>query len=206
MALGTCKWVKIPLFIRITLILQQQNTFWRIKYSDPYRAISFDKLHAYGLGLFGDHIWPEIVTLIKSADQGFSSVDELWDWQKLELLRVTDNLFTKGNVLPKMETSHSLQTSSWYQLQWWLKIWRPLQGFKDALQIPDSVNHWVFHRLYHTSPTMLWQHSQAVKATCSSVSCASTLNWICTIHSGSRVMGQLPRSEGNLLSFPKHWR
>ncbi|KAH9921770.1 uncharacterized protein B0H18DRAFT_1086042 [Fomitopsis serialis] len=41
------------------------NVFWKIGYSDPHKALSFDKLHAYAIGLFGDHLWPEIIKLVK---------------------------------------------------------------------------------------------------------------------------------------------
>ena len=54
-----------------------QNIFFKIKNSDPYRAVSWDRLHAYGLGLFGAHIWEEIVTLIKALGREYiSEVDK----------------------------------------------------------------------------------------------------------------------------------
>ena len=34
----------------------EQNVFWKLENSDPYRALSFDRLHAFHLGLFEDHI------------------------------------------------------------------------------------------------------------------------------------------------------
>ncbi|PCH36191.1 hypothetical protein WOLCODRAFT_86299, partial [Wolfiporia cocos MD-104 SS10] len=37
-----------------------QNSFWKIANTDVHKALSFDRLHAYHLGLFGDHLWPEI--------------------------------------------------------------------------------------------------------------------------------------------------
>ena len=37
-----------------------QNVFWSIAHSDPHAAISWDRLHAFHGGLFGDHIWSEI--------------------------------------------------------------------------------------------------------------------------------------------------
>lgn len=39
--------------------------FFHINNSDPYKAISWDWLHAYGIGLLGDHIWEEILRLVK---------------------------------------------------------------------------------------------------------------------------------------------
>lgn len=31
--------------------------FWQFANSDPYRALSFDRLHGLDLGLYGDHLW-----------------------------------------------------------------------------------------------------------------------------------------------------
>ncbi|EPS99113.1 hypothetical protein FOMPIDRAFT_12620, partial [Fomitopsis schrenkii] len=54
------------------------NVFFRILNSDPFKAISWDRLHAFALGIFGAHIWPEIVILIKDLDrQQFTEVDQL---------------------------------------------------------------------------------------------------------------------------------
>ncbi|CDO73238.1 hypothetical protein BN946_scf185007.g293 [Trametes cinnabarina] len=46
-------------------ILQQwslrpvQNAFLELAHSDPYQALSFDRLHAFHSGLFGHHFWTE---------------------------------------------------------------------------------------------------------------------------------------------------
>ena len=37
-----------------------QNVFWQINNSDPHRALSWDRLHAFQGGLFGHHIWKEV--------------------------------------------------------------------------------------------------------------------------------------------------
>jgi hypothetical protein len=37
-----------------------QNIFWSVANSDPYAALSWDRLHAYHTGLFGKHLWPEL--------------------------------------------------------------------------------------------------------------------------------------------------
>ncbi|KAH9828716.1 uncharacterized protein C8Q71DRAFT_799953 [Rhodofomes roseus] len=53
------------------------NVFWRFMYTNVYRALGFDKLHGYGLGLFGDHIWPAIVAIIKIMGRdGIAKVDD----------------------------------------------------------------------------------------------------------------------------------
>ena len=44
--------------------MQFQNIFWEVRYLDPYKATSFDKLHANGIGVFGDHIWSEFQRVV----------------------------------------------------------------------------------------------------------------------------------------------
>jgi hypothetical protein len=44
--------------------LDLQNSFWEVANSDPYAALSWDRLHAYHGGLFSDHLWPEILQLV----------------------------------------------------------------------------------------------------------------------------------------------
>jgi hypothetical protein len=36
-----------------------------MRFSDPYKAISYDKLHVDDLGRFGDHLWGLIVDVLK---------------------------------------------------------------------------------------------------------------------------------------------
>ncbi|KAL7278666.1 hypothetical protein ACG7TL_007667 [Trametes sanguinea] len=36
-----------------------QNAFLELGHSDPYKALSFDRLHAFHSGLFGHHLWVE---------------------------------------------------------------------------------------------------------------------------------------------------
>lgn len=47
-----------PCFITDTN--SKQNTFWDIKYCDPYQALSFDHMHSNSHGLGGKHLWPEV--------------------------------------------------------------------------------------------------------------------------------------------------
>ena len=32
--------------------------------TDLYKALSWDRLHAYHLGLFGDHLWPQFKLIV----------------------------------------------------------------------------------------------------------------------------------------------
>ena len=34
-----------------------QSVFWALGNSDPYKALSFDRLHTNNLGMFKDHLW-----------------------------------------------------------------------------------------------------------------------------------------------------
>ncbi|KAH9844247.1 uncharacterized protein C8Q71DRAFT_826723 [Rhodofomes roseus] len=53
------------------------NVFWKLLNTNPYRALSFDKLHAYDSGLLGDHIWPETVSLVTALGRwAIAKVDE----------------------------------------------------------------------------------------------------------------------------------
>jgi hypothetical protein len=41
--------------------------FWTLENSDPYLALSFDRLHASHLGLFKTHIWGALKSKISAA-------------------------------------------------------------------------------------------------------------------------------------------
>lgn len=45
----------------------QQNALWDVANSDPYRALSWERLHAFLIGLFGKHLWPELKARVKKA-------------------------------------------------------------------------------------------------------------------------------------------
>lgn len=51
-----------------------QNAFWNVENSDPYAALSWDRLHAYHGGLFSDHIWPEILDLVAAQGKRMSQL------------------------------------------------------------------------------------------------------------------------------------
>ncbi|KAI0674805.1 hypothetical protein C8Q78DRAFT_502219 [Trametes maxima] len=58
-----------------------QNAFWEIQNSDPYQALSFDRLHTFHLGLFGHHLWKQfkkhVNALSKSRDAA-QAIDDLF--------------------------------------------------------------------------------------------------------------------------------
>ncbi|KII83174.1 hypothetical protein PLICRDRAFT_58549 [Plicaturopsis crispa FD-325 SS-3] len=80
-----------------------ENAFWRIPYSDPFRLLSFDRLHFYHSGLFGDHIWPELQKFI--CDQGRSSkvnvdryAEKMPSWRGLNhFQQIMEISFTDGS-------------------------------------------------------------------------------------------------------------
>ncbi|THG99095.1 hypothetical protein EW026_g3180 [Hermanssonia centrifuga] len=43
-----------------------ENTFWKIPHADPHKLLLFDCLHAYDLGLFGAHLWPELTHMLET--------------------------------------------------------------------------------------------------------------------------------------------
>ena len=49
-----------PYFSGPNLPYPQQNVFWKIANSDPYAALSFDRLHTFPSGLFRHHLWPKL--------------------------------------------------------------------------------------------------------------------------------------------------
>ena len=49
------------------IIFVWQNVFWKFLNSDPYRALSFDRLHASHLGLFKSHIWKALKKELEAA-------------------------------------------------------------------------------------------------------------------------------------------
>ena len=52
--------------------------FWALENSDPYMALSFDRLHASHLGLFKSHIWSALKIKIKAAGRAeIERVDNL---------------------------------------------------------------------------------------------------------------------------------
>ncbi|KAF6743705.1 hypothetical protein DFP72DRAFT_113420 [Ephemerocybe angulata] len=53
-----------------------ENVFWKLKYSDPYSALSWDRLHAYHSGLFRKHILTEFLTLLEILGRDMSSLFE----------------------------------------------------------------------------------------------------------------------------------
>lgn len=56
-----------------------KNAFYQMTYSDPYDALSFDRLHTNHGGLFGDHLWPQIKKSIESLGrQAATQVDDLY--------------------------------------------------------------------------------------------------------------------------------
>jgi len=48
----------------LTMLYILQNLFWSLRDSDPYKALSFDRLHTNHLGLF-KHLWDEVKRIAK---------------------------------------------------------------------------------------------------------------------------------------------
>ncbi|EPQ59880.1 hypothetical protein GLOTRDRAFT_103770 [Gloeophyllum trabeum ATCC 11539] len=78
------------------------NVFWKICLSDPYLALSFDRLHAYHGGLFGRHIWPQLKLYIEDLGRAAGTtlekqVGELPRWRDFNHFNeVMKTKFTDG--------------------------------------------------------------------------------------------------------------
>ncbi|KAF8207999.1 hypothetical protein K438DRAFT_2071545 [Mycena galopus ATCC 62051] len=79
------------------------NVFWKVAYSDPHHAISFDRLHSHHSGLWGDHLFTQIKLQLTSLgpresaklDQQFNSLPR---WRNLNHFQTVTNLsFNDGS-------------------------------------------------------------------------------------------------------------
>ncbi|KAF9538336.1 hypothetical protein CPC08DRAFT_794394, partial [Agrocybe pediades] len=59
-----------------------KNMFWDLMGTDIYAALSWDRLHAYNVGLFSDHLLPELKSIIEDEIMG-SHTRELPSWPDL---------------------------------------------------------------------------------------------------------------------------
>ncbi len=60
----------------LTIIYTTQNAFLELDNSDPYKALSFDRLHAFHSGLFGHHLWTVFKELVsKISNNAIAAVD-----------------------------------------------------------------------------------------------------------------------------------
>ncbi|KAG1904556.1 uncharacterized protein F5891DRAFT_1126375 [Suillus fuscotomentosus] len=51
-----------------TILSISINFFWSLTHSDPYLAISYDKLHADDLGKFSKHLWPLLLSVLEELN------------------------------------------------------------------------------------------------------------------------------------------
>ncbi|KAF8145268.1 hypothetical protein K438DRAFT_1910860 [Mycena galopus ATCC 62051] len=79
------------------------NVFWKVAYSDPHQAISFDRLHSHHSGLWGDHLFAQIklhLTILgprhsAKLDQQFNNLPR---WRNLSHFQTVTNLsFNDGS-------------------------------------------------------------------------------------------------------------
>lgn len=57
---------ELNLNISIQANMVSQNAFLELAHSDPYLALSFDRLHAFHSGMFGHHLWNEFKRLVEA--------------------------------------------------------------------------------------------------------------------------------------------
>ncbi|KAH9858046.1 hypothetical protein C2E23DRAFT_719166 [Lenzites betulinus] len=82
--------------LKETSLRPVKNAFFDVKHSDPYTALSFDRLHAFHSGLFGHHLWGEFKQVLK---QEFTTeCDKLINSHGLNhFYGVLDTSFTDGS-------------------------------------------------------------------------------------------------------------
>ncbi|KAJ7257370.1 hypothetical protein C8J57DRAFT_1648450 [Mycena rebaudengoi] len=78
------------------------NVFWNIANSDPYRALSFDRLHAHAGGLWGDHLFSEIKAHTNQIVRGGAKIDQQFEkfprWRNFHHFKsVTNITFNDGS-------------------------------------------------------------------------------------------------------------
>lgn len=84
--------------------------FWSLRNSDPYKALSFDRLHTNHLGLFKDHLWRETKQAVQ--EMGRSAVGKVED-QSVQTLSDTGTLAYithKGQTFSSVAQSLPLQS------------------------------------------------------------------------------------------------
>ncbi|KAJ7050105.1 hypothetical protein C8F01DRAFT_1237970 [Mycena amicta] len=97
-----------------------KNVFWNVAYSDPHRALGFDKLHFYSIGLWGDHLFEQAKknTSILGGVPITQKFDLLPRWRDLNhfdsVTMVSFNDGTKHDDIARMWilASHNVLTSN----------------------------------------------------------------------------------------------
>ena len=90
----------------------QQNVFWKIRHSDPYMALSFDRLHTFPGGIFRHHLWPRLQKYIESLGREASVM--------VNAMCVTEFFFS-GTLFTEDESADSVPP------------WRELNHFKNYI-------------------------------------------------------------------------
>ncbi|KAJ7263191.1 hypothetical protein B0H12DRAFT_1209494 [Mycena haematopus] len=79
------------------------NVFWKVAHSDPYHAISFDRLHSHRSGLWGDHLFSVIKLHVeKLGGRHLAKLDQQFDrlprWRNLNHFQTVTNIsFNDGS-------------------------------------------------------------------------------------------------------------
>jgi ligand-binding SRPBCC domain-containing protein len=57
------------------------NAFWDVQFSDPFRALSWDRMHNYAHGLGGKHLWPILQQYINAQGRSKAQlVDDQYEF------------------------------------------------------------------------------------------------------------------------------
>ncbi|KAF7337221.1 hypothetical protein MSAN_02274500 [Mycena sanguinolenta] len=87
------------------------NVFWKVAYSDPHQAISFDRLHSHHSGLWGDHLFGQLkLQLTSLGDRQSAKLDQ-------HLIVGAISITSKPS-----QTYPSMMAQNMKTLQKWLKL------------------------------------------------------------------------------------
>ncbi len=60
-----------------TNLLRYQHFLWDFRFSDPYKALSYDSLHSDDLGKWGKHIWELLLQVLHELGMK-GTLTKLW--------------------------------------------------------------------------------------------------------------------------------
>ena len=95
----------------VLLLTTPKNVFWKINNSDPYGALSFDRLHTFPGGLFRHHLWERLQTRIKALGREASVVvDEMYVRSLISRYHISLVTYDSADSIPRWRGLNHFQT------------------------------------------------------------------------------------------------
>ncbi|TFK25318.1 hypothetical protein FA15DRAFT_703863 [Coprinopsis marcescibilis] len=146
----TCRTLKAKNEILIKVGLQDiENVFWKIGYTNVYEIILWDRLHAYHLGLFGDHLLAGIeidgathlFAIVVPCDENPATIDSTADRILDKHLQLTRVRMWRGQ---NMATAMSIHAIVWGAVL----VQDPTCPYNDEYVVMDVLNpdFWLCHK------------------------------------------------------------